>query len=93
VQRYGAAFDRDLEAVVGWPWKLIVSDSGTFEVHRLDRDPGEAEDLRDGAEARELWQVLAAERATLRPSQRSARPAELTPDILEQLRALGYLPR
>jgi len=93
VQRYGKAFDRDLEAVVGWPWKLIVSDSGAFEVHRLDHDPGEAEDLRDAEAVRELWEALAAERATLRPRRRSARPAELTPDMLDQLRALGYLPR
>jgi arylsulfatase A-like enzyme len=93
VLRHGAAFDRDLQAVVRWPWKLIASDSGAFEVHRLDRDPGETEDLRSAAETQELRKSLEAERATLRPRTPGARRAELTPDVLEQLRALGYLPR
>jgi len=93
VQRYGAEFDRDLSAVVRWPWKLIDAGSGAALVYRLDGDPGEATSLGDAAEVRELRQALAAERSTLRPRARGAKAPELTPEGIEQLRALGYLPR
>jgi len=91
VRRHGAAFDRDLQAVVRWPWQLIASDSGEFEVHRLDRGPGASGDLPSASDRLDLWRSLTAERASLRPAVRATRPAELTPELRESLRALGYL--
>jgi arylsulfatase A-like enzyme len=92
VARYGDDFDRDLQAVVRWPWKLILSDRGVVEAYRLDEDPAEAINRRDAPEAASLLQALEAERATLAPRDRRSRPAEITPEVQARLRALGYLP-
>ena len=91
MQRYGAAFDHDLWAVVRWPWKLVLSDRGPIEVYRLDEDPGERSSRPERPEANALRRALAYELAALGPPVRPARPHELTPELQERLRALGYL--
>jgi len=92
VERYGAAFDRDLLAAVRWPWKVILSDGGSFEAYRLDADRREQIDRRDEPEARRLRASLEAERAARPPRGPRERAPLPDPELRERLRALGYLP-
>ena len=72
--------------------KLIVAD-GWQELHDIDKDPGELQDLasvlpaQQGALQRELEQFL--ERA--RPVAGAETRVEDDPEVLQQLRDLGYL--
>jgi arylsulfatase A-like enzyme len=91
VYRYGARFDRNLQSVVKWPWKLIFSDRGAPEVYRLDEDPGEGTNRAGATAEAELVGELQAQRRSLRPPDQVRRPARLSPEAVERLRALGYV--
>jgi arylsulfatase A-like enzyme len=72
-----------------WPWKAIVTEGAAPELYRLDRDPGEKDDLaaQHGAELDALRAL--GERAA---SARSGAPnaAELDAATRAQLESLGY---
>lgn len=77
--------------------KVILTEDGGRALYRLDRDPGEARAappdsaaVADAEEALARW--LAARSTPLYTEQaRSVRPAELSPETRDKLRALGYL--
>lgn len=88
VERHGARYDRRLESVVEWPWKLVVSDAGDARVVRVD---GAQEAPADpGADvARRLADLLGAHRD--RVGRARGAQIQIDADTLESLRALGYL--
>ena len=90
VKYYGVPFDRDLVALIRWPWKLIVSDRGKSELFQLETDSLEAHDRSGKQEERELRAELELARAALSPPSVPA-PATVDPALREQLRGLGYI--
>lgn len=94
VKALGMRFDRDLTALIDWPWKLVASSKGKRRLHRLDDDPGEATNLaQDELQQERLEELLAqlsAERAKLVPGE-SVAPRDLDPTVVERLRSLGYV--
>lgn len=88
---YGERYDRDLVALVRWPWKLVRSDRGEVEVYRLDADPGERESLDDPALRSELEGALSDARATLGPARAVTPASGVGQQLEESLRALGYV--
>jgi len=89
---YGKRFDRDLEAVYRGRFKLIRSDRGVVELYDLEIDPQERNDLAttEIEIVRELEDELDAW-GEASPWQYSAgNPVPLSPELSDQLRALGY---
>lgn len=93
IVKYGDRADRDLTSVIRWPWKLTVSDRGTREIYRLERDPAESHNLsgRVPIEDQLVRELEGAVSALLAPDS-PAPPEELSPGTLERLRELGYVP-
>ena len=91
----GRRVDRDLVAVIEWPWKLIRADDGTAELFRIDGDPGEQTDLfgrADNAEAqRTMGDRVDEALSSFAIRSRDVRPAVASPLLRERLRVLGYL--
>jgi arylsulfatase A-like enzyme len=91
IRVYGRRLDRDLVALIRWPWKLIVSDRGLRELFRLDADPLESRNLVGGEIEEQLRQELERARAALSaPSKRTA-PTDIQRSTEERLRGLGYI--
>jgi arylsulfatase A-like enzyme len=83
------AYGPDSAALVDWPTKLVKR-GGSTRLFALDRDPGE----RIGLSAEEAPASRWMETALSRSTRRTAVPgiaAEVDPETLRQLRALGYL--
>ena len=79
-------------AVIAWPYKLIVDlRTGHRELYDLSLDPRERRDLAptQARLADELAAVIARRFSSRAPAPRER--AELDPQTLEELRALGYL--
>lgn len=91
VNSYGDRYDRDLVALLRWPWKLIESDRGEFELYRLDADPLERDPVPDPARRDTLERALAATRAALGPARAATPATGVGPELQESLRALGYV--
>jgi len=88
--RFGAAYDRDLQAVIRWPHKLLRSDDGREALLRLSsaslrEAPGED----SATEALELRGLLDAHARGEREARRVA--PRVDPQTLEALRRLGYV--
>ena len=84
---------REHQAIVVWPYKLIFEPrSGRMSLFDLQADPAETEDLsiEEPEKAGELLQRLRARLATLESSEAGA-AVTLSPEMEEELRALGYL--
>jgi arylsulfatase A-like enzyme len=88
---YGERYDRDLTALVRWPWKLIASDRGLMEIYQLDEDPAEAQPVADPATATHLAKALAEIRSELGPMREAPRATGVDAQLEESLRALGYV--
>ncbi len=87
--RFGAVYDRDLEAVIRWPHKLTRSDDGTETLQRLSPESlREQPDPETGA-AVELREQLDAHITSGPRAPRVAPQAD--PKTVEALRALGYI--
>jgi arylsulfatase A-like enzyme len=93
VNQYGSRFDRDLWAVYRNGKKFILSSAGTIEVYNLEKDPSEAcdvaktvdDDLRQVSEEFKCWTEMRGGNRTRQS------PAPAGKDVVERLRALGYL--
>jgi arylsulfatase A-like enzyme len=76
--------------------KLVLRENGGRDWYRLDEDPGERRasilppDERRALE-RELEEWIAAHATDLYEGARSIEPGELSPELQEKLRALGYI--
>jgi len=82
--------DRDLIAGIRWPRKLIINMPGSPELFRLDRDPGENQNLADGRlEARLLRDTLRVV-SSLKPPEPEA-PHPMSEEARARLKALGYM--
>ena len=94
-ERWGHRFDRVRTAIYDWPHKYIRSSDGHHELYSLDTDPDEAANLY--AEGDPLSLKLSAELASFQAAsleniELSAEPPpEMTEELREQLRSLGYL--
>ena len=90
VQRYGERFDRDLQCVIRWPWKLVVSSTSKTSYTASTRDSRNGQPrgqpVRD-----ELLAELEAQLASCRCQQPPTLPRELDDEKLDQLRKLGYV--
>jgi len=90
IRAHGPRFDRELVAGIRWPWKLIVSDSGTRDLYRLDEDPGELRNRAGEAAELDLRRVVDAARARLvRPP--ATAPTGVDSRTRDRLRELGYV--
>jgi hypothetical protein len=81
-----------MQSIVDWPWKLIHNiESDRYELYRLDLDPLEL-DLTAADAHPELLDRYREQlqQAMLRPENWQEGVSEMTPELEEQLRALGY---
>jgi arylsulfatase A-like enzyme len=92
LQRSGTntAYDRDLVAVIRWPWKLIASTDGREEILRLDGETLEERTPPPPGERDALRQALAS-LPSAREASGSVPAVEPPEEVRDQLRALGYI--
>ena len=92
LKHYGDRFDRDLVALIRWPWKLIVPSRGPNELYRLDVDPHELHDrsAADNERARKLLRAMRHARHDLSAGAGAA-PGAVDDATRDALRALGYI--
>lgn len=89
---YPRYFDRSHAAIYRAPWKLIVRSDDQMELYDLQRDPDELRDL-----APQRSDVVAELGSMLDRFEDSVEPRfdvgteERDPELLERLRALGYI--
>jgi len=88
---YGERYDRDLTAVVRWPWKLIVSNRGSMEIYQLADDPSEARPVAERATAVRLAKALSETLDALGPERTAPLATGVDAELEESLRALGYV--
>ena len=91
VGHYGARYDRDLAALVQWPWKLIRSDTGDHQTYNLSQDRLERHDRKRAAVRPDLERALTGELGALQPRLESTPPTGVTKELKESLRSLGYI--
>jgi arylsulfatase A-like enzyme len=91
VSHFGDRYDRDLVALVSWPWKLIRSDGGQRELFDLETDPREVRDRTDASVDPLLERTLDDEVAALRPPAETTPATHMTPELEKSLRELGYI--
>ena len=83
-------FDRELRSVIIGDWKLVQRRPGGVRLYHLTRDPGELNDLAAGEPERRA-ELEAQLDSPATPPARPAGEPKAGPDILERLRALGYV--
>jgi len=88
---YGERYDRDLIALVRWPWKLIVSDTQEREAFDLARDPRETQSLSDAPVDAALRKELEASLERREVRGRTVPAQGVGEGLEENLRALGYI--
>ena len=91
IRLWGPRFDRALISGIRWPWKLIMSDTGSSELYRLDDDPGELLNVADGEAEKSLMNAIEEARAAFKPPERSSSPESVSPETMKNLRGLGYI--
>ena len=90
VRSFGARYDHDWEAVIEWPYKMVLADRRAPRLLRLGKGVTEAEAEAGGGTRLEDWlELLARHRA--RVGTVEAPDAVVDPEMAERLRALGYL--
>jgi choline-sulfatase len=84
---------RERQAVVAWPYKLILEPKSQWkQLFNLDVDPGETRNLvEDEPEIASALEKRLRERLLALESNRVEEGVALTPEMEEELRALGYL--
>jgi arylsulfatase A-like enzyme len=88
---FGEHIDRDLVAGIRWPWKLIVSSTGTTELYRLDEDPGELTRVENQRVEAEIGREIQRTLESLQPTAPDHQPRPMSPESKARLRELGYL--
>lgn len=86
-------YNTDLSALIRWPTKLIVDHQDNRRMlYDLESDPGELVDLwdPDDSDVRRLTNSLRREARDFRQG-RPGDAVEMTPEVAERLRALGYI--
>jgi arylsulfatase A-like enzyme len=93
VRMFGDSFDRDVIALVAWPFKLISRSTGEVELYDSSGDPFELHDLSGQRPeiARRLGDRLLELRAQNPARFSDDAETDLRPETEESLRALGYL--
>jgi arylsulfatase A-like enzyme len=90
---FGARFRRVRRALQADGFTYIDSSDGRHELYRLDTDPGESQDLV--AQLPDVAARLAGRLAELQSRGRARllppTPERVDPELLEQMRALGYV--
>ena len=87
--RYGDRYDRDLEAVIAWPFKLVRSDAGTSNLFELAAAGLRETPHADVAKEQALARVLDA---TGRSMERvETQGVAVDEEVYEALRELGYV--
>ncbi len=87
--RFGEQYDRDLEAVIRWPEKLVRSDDGSRTLTRLQEESLAEEGVAAAADAEALSALLDAHARGRREAPAIAPVAD--PETIEALRQLGYI--
>ena len=93
IKALGPRFDRDLFAMIRWPWKLILSDRDAPELYNLATDRAEVMNAfthRSGI-ANDMLRTALQARSTLRAPARLEAPRDVTPETRDRLRSLGYV--
>jgi arylsulfatase A-like enzyme len=85
--RFGEQYDRDLDAVIRWPEKLVRSDDGSESLQLLSRESLAETEADVGAEG--LAALLDAHEAGRREVPVTTPVA--APEMIEALRQLGYI--
>jgi arylsulfatase len=88
LKRFGETYDRDLESVIRWPLKLVLSDRGTPRAFRI-AGPEQEEVSDPSRDFAPLARALEDHRSAT--GRAEVRPAPVDPETLESLRALGYI--
>ena len=81
---------RELRALIRGDWKLVLHDTGERELYDLAADPGERSNAAEreperGAAMRREIEALGAG-----PAEAARTRVEITPELAEHLRSLGY---
>lgn len=87
----GTQVDRDLVAVMRWPWKLIISSGGESELYRLDIDPEEKDALTNAFEQECMDDLLPIAAAVFKESTKSVPAEEVSDEVRALLKKLGYV--
>ncbi len=84
---------RERQAVVVWPYKLILEPRSEFrQLFNLEMDPGETRNLvEDEPEIASALETRLRDRLSALESNQAEEGVALTPEMEEELRALGYL--
>lgn len=89
IARFGPRFDRDLRVAIEWPYKLLRTDAGDETLTRLETGSlGEVE--VSAAAPRSALRTALDAHVAASPMAPVVSP-EADPEVLESLRALGYI--
>jgi arylsulfatase A-like enzyme len=88
LNRFGERYDRDLESVIRWPLKLVVSDRATSRAFRI-AGPEQEEMSEPSSDLEALARALEEHRSATGHAE--VQPASVDPETVESLRALGYV--
>jgi arylsulfatase A-like enzyme len=91
VTTYKNRYDRDLASLIRWPWKLIASDTGEREIFDLETDPRERGAQRGSDQLSAMETAIAKAIGALVPRVGNEPPSDVSPEIVENLRKLGYI--
>lgn len=89
---WGQRFRRVRHVVYDWPYKYVMSSDGQDELYDLESDPQEQDNLVDvdADVAHRLAQALEADLEERDDTPDQQRDPSLSPEEIEQMRALGY---
>lgn len=92
---WGSRFQRIRLGAYDWPYKMIFSSDEQHELYNLETDPGELRNLVEEEPA--VMEAIkiecdAYQAARKAPPLETLSSPEMTPELIEELKALGYLP-
>ncbi|MGH0037958.1 MAG: sulfatase [Myxococcota bacterium] len=87
----GPDVDREVHAMIDWPWKLLSESNGRRALFRLDEDPKERAPVDDAARLEAMSRRLGQTLAALDPASEDAAPQNVSPETEDHLRTLGYI--
>jgi arylsulfatase len=91
VENWGLRFDRDLNAGILWPLKLVLTDQGAPEFYHLDEDPAELINRAGDPKEADLHEALKLAREALEPPKSVSLPEDVSPETHQRLQSLGYV--